>query len=135
MLFPPPSPAGGTICFILLLVENMSRRKYVPSKKCPSKKCPSKNVPVPLGREPWSSGYGRQLMFERSWVRILAPYTGWTFFTLICCKNCVVCLKRPKINEKEARVGPIFFKTTWTCFRGPLRLEKIGMRLKNGLPT
>ena len=25
---------------------------------------------------------------------------GWTFFTLICCKN--VCLKRMKINENEA---------------------------------
>ena len=24
------------------------------------------------------------------------------FFTLICCKNCIVCLKRPKINEKES---------------------------------
>ena len=23
------------------------------------------------------------------------------FFILICCKNCIVCLKRPKINEKE----------------------------------
>ena len=30
-----------------------------------------------LGREPWSSGYGRRLMFERLWVRIPAPYTGW----------------------------------------------------------
>ena len=28
------------------------------------------------------------------------------FFTLICCKNCIVCLKRRKINEKEAGVGP-----------------------------
>ena len=28
------------------------------------------------------------------------------FSTLICCKNCNVCLKRPKINEKEAEVGP-----------------------------
>ena len=28
------------------------------------------------------------------------------FFTLICCKNCNVFLKRPKIIEKEARVGP-----------------------------
>ena len=28
------------------------------------------------------------------------------FFTLICCKNCIVSLKRPKINEKEAGVGP-----------------------------
>ena len=30
-----------------------------------------------------------------------------TFFTLICCKNCFVCLKRPKINEKVAQVGPL----------------------------
>ena len=60
-----------------------------------------------VGREPWSSGYGRRLTFQRSWVRIPAPDTGWTFFTLICCKNCIVCLKRPKINEKkEAEVGP-----------------------------
>ena len=32
------------------------------------------------------------------------------FFTLICCKNCIVCLKRPKINKKEAGVGPILKK-------------------------
>ena len=31
------------------------------------------------------------------------PGTGRTFFTVICCKNKNdVCLKRPKINEKEA---------------------------------
>ena len=52
-----------------------------------------------VGREPWSSGYGKRLTFQRSRVRFPAPYTGWTFFTFICCKN---CLKRPKINEKEA---------------------------------
>ena len=28
------------------------------------------------------------------------------FFTLICYKNCIVCSKRSKINEKEAGVGP-----------------------------
>ena len=28
------------------------------------------------------------------------------FFTYNCCKICNVCLKRPKINEKEAGVGP-----------------------------
>ena len=33
-----------------------------------------------------------------------------TFFTLHCCKNCIVCLKRPKINEKEVGVGPFFKK-------------------------
>ena len=32
------------------------------------------------------------------------------FFALICCKNCIVCLKRPKLNEKEAGVGPFFKK-------------------------
>ena len=30
------------------------------------------------------------------------------FFTLIWCKICNVCLKRPKINEKEAVDGPFF---------------------------
>ena len=29
-----------------------------------------------------------------------------TFLKVICCKNCIVCLKGPKINEKEAEVGP-----------------------------
>ena len=60
--------------------------------------------------EPWSCGYGRRLMFQRSWVRILVPYTGctWHFFTLIGCKNCIVCLKRPKINEKETGIAPFF---------------------------
>ena len=50
------------------------------------------------GRKLRSSGYMRRLMFQRSWVRILATQNGWTwhFFTLICCKNCIVCLKRPK---------------------------------------
>ena len=43
-------------------------------------------------------------MFERfeSRHRILDGH----FFALICCKNSIVCLKRPKINEKEAGVGP-----------------------------
>ena len=72
------------------------------------------------GREPWSSGYGRRLTYRRSWVRIPVPYTGWTwyFFTLICCKNCIVCLKRPKINEKEAGIGPFFLKKTYVTLGG-----------------
>ena len=63
---------------------------------------------APLGREPWSSGYGRRLTFQRSWVRIPALHTGWTFFhiPIFAVKICNVCLKRPKINEKEAGVGP-----------------------------
>ena len=68
----------------------------------------NKNV-LKIGREPWSSGYGRRIMFKRLWARILLPYTGWTwhFFTLICCISFVVSLKRLKTSKKEARVGPI----------------------------
>ena len=46
-----------------------------------------------LGGEPGSSAYWRRLMFQRSWARIPTPYTGWTFFTFICCKNCNVVIK------------------------------------------
>ena len=53
-----------------------------------------------LGQEPWSSGFGRRLISWRSWVQIPAQYTGWTFFTYICCKNCSVCLKRRKYMKK-----------------------------------
>ena len=38
-------------------------------------------------------------------------FVNWmdmTLITLICCKNCIVCLKRPKGNEKEDGVGPFF---------------------------
>ena len=59
-----------------------------------------------------SSGYGRRLMFERSWVRILAQYTGWTlhFIILICCKN-FYCVFEKTENK---RGWPIFLKKiTW----------------------
>ena len=49
-----------------------------------------------VGWEPWSCGYGRRLMFQRSWVRIPALYTGWTFFTYIFVVKFVMCLKRRK---------------------------------------
>ena len=54
-----------------------------------------------IGDNSCARGHG----FE-SWRRILDGY----FFTLNCCKNCIVCLKRLKINEKEAGIGP-FLKT------------------------
>ena len=44
-------------------------------------------IPGQKGREPWFSGLARRLMSWRWWVRILALYNGWTFFTFICCKN------------------------------------------------
>ena len=53
------------------------------------------------GREPWSCGYGRRLMFWRLWVQIPAPYTGWKNFTYNCCKNCNVCLKKTENKQKS----------------------------------
>ena len=66
-----------------------------------SKKVVSKYV----GREPWSSGSGRRLMFIMTWVKIPALYTGWTFFTFICCKNCHVFFKDKNNNGKEVGDG------------------------------
>ena len=57
-----------------------------------------------MGRDSRSEGRG----FE-SQHRILDGH----FFTFICCKNCIVCLKRPKINEKEAGVGPFLKNIVW----------------------
>ena len=52
------------------------------------------------GWEPWSSGEWRRPMIKRSWVRLLALYTGMLFFTLICCQNCL------KKTENKAGDGP-----------------------------
>ena len=58
---------------------------------------------VVMGDDSCSKGCG----FE-SGRRIL---DGMTFFTFICNKICIdVCLKKPKVNKKEAGVGP--FKKT-----------------------
>ena len=82
---------------------------------------------VHVGREPWCSGYEWRLMFKRVWVWVPALYTGWTFFTLICCKNCIVCLKRPKINEKDAGVGPFKKQCTHlgSCLPIASKLERL----------
>ena len=65
-----------------------------------------------MGRDSCSKGCG----FE-SQHHILDGH----FFTYICYKNCDdVCLKRPKINEKEVGVGP--FKKRFL----------IGRKLSNG---
>ena len=60
-----------------------------------------------MGRDSRSEGCG----FE-SRHRILDGH----FFTYNCCKNCNVCLKRPKINEKVAGVGPFFKKISSGLF-------------------
>ena len=45
-------------------------------------------------------------MFVTWWVQTLALYTGWTFFTLICCKNCIAGLKKTENKREEAGVDP-----------------------------
>ena len=58
-----------------------------------------------IWRKPWSSGCGKWLMFWRLRVWIPAPvyWIDGDFFTFICYKNCfAVCLKRHKVNKKEA---------------------------------
>ena len=52
---------------------------------------------VVMGGDSHSKGCG----FE-SRHRILDGH----FFTYICCKNCIVCLKKTKNKQKEAEVGP-----------------------------
>ena len=47
--------------------------------------------------ETWSSGYGRRLKVVGSNPGAVY-WMDMTFFTLICCKNGIVCLKRSKIN-------------------------------------
>ena len=49
-------------------------------------------------------------MFERSWVQIPAPYTGWTFFTLICGKKCIGLFEKTENKRKRGRGWPIFSK-------------------------
>ena len=58
--------------------------------------------------EPWSSIYGRSLMFWRSWFRILSLITGWTFFTFICYKK-MYCL----FEKNNMTNGPFL---TVKCF-------------------
>ena len=63
-------------------------------------------------------------MFKRLWVQIPEQDTGWTFFTMISCKIVMfVCLKRPKINEKEDGDGP-FKKTLARCISELLSQNK-----------
>ena len=65
-----------------------------------------------FGREPWSSGYGRWLTFQRSWVRILAPDTGWTWHFSHWFVVKIVCLfEKTENKRKRGRGWPIFKKT------------------------
>ena len=59
-----------------------------------------------IGDDSCTEGHG----FE-SWRHILDGHLN----IFSHCKNCIVCLKRPKINEKDAGVGPFFYKNPSTA--------------------
>ena len=65
-----------------------------------------------LGGSPGLVVKGGDLLSEGSEFESRCRILDGDFFTFICCKNCNVCLKRTKINEKEAGVGH-FFKNTF----------------------
>ena len=61
------------------------------------------NTFLTFGWEPWSSGHGRRLMFKRSWVWILAPYTGWTWhFSHWFADKTLLFVWKDQKTEKEA---------------------------------
>ena len=62
-----------------------------------------------IGWEPWSSGYGRRLIFQRSWVWIPALYTGWTFSLLFVIKI-VMFLWKDENKRKRGWDGPFLKK-------------------------
>ena len=53
---------------------------------------------------------GGDSCFKGCWFKSQHCILDGHFFTLICCKNRNVCLRRPKINEKEAGDGPFLKK-------------------------
>ena len=62
----------------------------------------------------------------------------WIFFSLICCKNLIDCLKISKINEKEARCSPFqkliafrydFNNKAWTKILGNIYCTICNMHL------
>ena len=59
------------------------------------------------GREPWSGDERRTLIIRGLSVWVSASDTRWTFFHINLLKNCIVWMKRPKINAKEAEGGQL----------------------------
>ena len=68
-----------------------------------------------FGREPWSTGHGNRLISWKTWVRILSTvyWLDGHFFTLICCKNCNVCLKKTKNKRYRGREWAIKISVSW----------------------
>ena len=77
-----------------------------------------------LGREPWFSGYGSRLVFQRLWVWIPAPYTGWKFFTFICVKTVMFVWKCKNKLKKRPGLAHILKLIASTVKTFSARCEK-----------
>ena len=61
-----------------------------------------------IGQDPWSSGYGRKLMFQRLWVQIPTQYTGLTFFHILFVVKIEMCVWKDENKRKRDRGWHIF---------------------------
>ena len=61
-----------------------------------------------LGQSPGLVVMGDDSCLRGCWFKSRRCIAGWTFFPLICYKNCKVCLKRPKIKWKKKRFRTFF---------------------------
>ena len=60
-----------------------------------------------------SSVYERRLMFRRSWVRIPALFTGWTFFSHLIVVKIAKFVWKDKYEWKRGLGMAYFFKKTY----------------------
>ena len=67
------------------------------------------------GREPWSCGYGRRLMFERLWVRIPAPYGQDIFSHWFVVKIVLFVWKDEKFTKKWPGLAHLKKLTSLLC--------------------
>ena len=58
------------------------------------------------GREPWSTSYGRRLVFQKLWVQIPAHYAGWTFSHFVVVVRIGMFVWKDKNKQKETEDGP-----------------------------
>ena len=68
----------------------------------------SLQIKIMLDGSPGLVGMGGDSCFKDRGFE--SQHTGRTFFTFIFCKNCNVCLKKTKINEKVAGEGHFYIK-------------------------
>ena len=119
-----PNPAS--FCFFRSFHMTWSKRRCVLWTRTRSNRMVGANQSTELWRHPykrvliqpkeeteiefiwsvlWYKQTDRQTITRKDWS---SGHTGWKFFTYICCKYCIVCLKRLKINNIEAEVGQFF---------------------------